>query len=702
MRLRSWGRRAPSTSVRRTSLLPLCLLIVLAAVVPMGLTDAPANAGEKASGEQFRSAVAFAKAKVYPCLVNISVIARQFTQGREYRGLSAGSGVIVSPAGYVVTNFHVAGDASRITCGLPNGERIEADIVCADPLTDLCVIKLRMAQRPDPNLPLPFATIGDSRVLQAGDHVMAMGNPMGLKSTVTLGIVSNTSRVFTNFAGSAIQDFDFGGGQVTGIFNQWIQHDALILPGNSGGPLVNMKGEVVGINTRGGSGTAFAIPGTTVQQVLNQALTFGEVRRGWIGVSVLPVRGLDRKDGALVSSVYPGGPADKAGIKPGDIIFKIGGKRADVRDLEDVPLFLSLVAAMPADKAVAIEFERDGDLRGEDVTVARMEKFIGKEEAFRIWGVTAMSITKPMAFNRRYPDTKGVVLTSVRPGSAPDKGKPSLNRGDVILEIGGKQVENIESFRKLMHSNRKNKALSVRFRRGKRDMVTVLDMSKPPKPPRNTELAKAWIGIRTQVLTTKVAKALGLEGKKGLRVTWILPGTEVEKSDLKPGDVITALNGEPLDAYRQQDAEVLVRRVEDLDIGSEAKLSVLRDGKPVEVTVPLEENPQTAEDPRSAEDPVLEYKVKELTFIERINRELDKDYQGLMVASVTSGSWAQVANLRVGDILLEINDEPVKTIREFKKLVRKLGKEKPARVKIFVKRGQATAFVFMRPEWPKD
>jgi len=692
MRLLARGRAGP---------FPRSILYVLALTLAFsGLPGASAEEGSQS--EQFRSAIAFAKKKVYPCLVNISVIARRFTQGRESRGLGAGSGVIVSPAGYVVTNYHVAGDASRITCRLPSGERIEADIVCKDPLTDLCIIKLRMQQRPDPNVPLPFATIGDSDALRAGDHVMAMGNPMGLDSSVTLGIVSNTSRVFTNFAGSAIQDFDFGGGQMTGIFNQWIQHDALILPGNSGGPLVNMKGEVVGINTRGGGGAAFAIPGTTVQKVLNQALTYGRVQRGWIGVSILPVGGLDRKDGGLVSSVYPGGPADKAGIQPGDVILKIGGKEIRVRNFEDVPVFLSRVAELPQNRSVAIEFERNGDLSGAEVKVAPMEKFIGEESVFRIWGVTAMSITTPMAFSRRYPDTKGMVITSIRPGSAPDKAKPSIGRRDVIIEIDGKPVEGPESFKKLLQDNKKSKALHVRFRRGKRDMVTVLDMSKPPKPPRNTELAKAWIGIRTQVLTTEVGKALGLAGKKGLRVTWILPGTEAEKSELKVGDIIVALNGDSLEAYRLQDAQVLVRKVEDLGIGSDVKLSVLRDRKPVEITISLEETPSTAGDARTAEDPVLEYKVRELKFLDRVNRELAKDYEGLIVAAVTPGSWAQVADLRNGDILLEINDEPVKTIRGFKKLIKKLGKAKPKRVKLFVRRGRSTAFVFMRPEWPRD
>lgn len=680
---------------RRTT----AFLLALTALVAL---PAPAGAREAGDGEQLRAAVSFAKRRVYPCLVNISVVARQFSQGRETRGLGAGSGVIVSPAGHVVTNFHVAGDASRITCKLPSGEAIDADIVCRDPLTDLCILKLRMDQRRDPNQPIPFATIGDSDTVGVGDHVMAMGNPGGLTSTVTLGIVSNTARVFTNFTGSAIQTFDFGGGQLTGIFNQWIQHDALILPGNSGGPLISLKGEVIGINTRGGGGTGFAVPANTVKKVLAQALTWGEVRRGWIGVSIMPVGDLDRTKGALVSSVFPGGPADKAGIKPGDIITRIGEDDIAVTGFEGVPLFLARVADLKAGTKAPIEFERGGDLNGAEVQVAAMEKYVGEEKAYRIWGVSAQEITKPMAFNRRYPDTKGVVITTMRPGSPGDKAKPALQSGDVILEIGGKPVDGLASFAELLQEFKGDKALSVRFRRGKADMVTVLDMSKPPRPPRNTELAKAWMGVETQVLTTKVATALGLEGTKGFRVTRILPGTQAEASDLKVGDIITKLNGEALEAHRLQDGQILTRRIEDLDIGSTAKLAVLRGKETLEIGVELEETPNTAADARGAEDPVLEYKVRELTFLDRVNRDLATDYRGILVAAVTPGSWAQVANLRVGDLVLEINDQKVDSIRSFKKIVRQLAKDKPKTVKIFVRRARSTAFVFMRPEWPRD
>ena len=682
---------------RWVALLCATTLVATAVLVPAGVDAKDDN---ESSG--FRRAVELARDRVYPSLVNILVVGKNFRQGREVRGIGAGSGVIVSPAGHVLTNFHVAGDAARITCRLPSGERVDADIITPDSLTDLCVLKLRMDQRRDPTKPLPFASIGDSEKLRVGDHVLAMGNPRSLSSSITLGIVSNTTRVFTSFAGDRIETLELGEGQLTGIFNRWIQHDALIQPGNSGGPLVNMSGEVVGINTRGGAGVGFAIPATTCKKVLNQALTFGEVRRGWLGLTPMPVEMLDREDGALVSSVLPTGPAAQAGIRTGDIIVAINGEPVALRALEDVPLFLARMADLPAGKKASFQVVRGTEAHTLEVTVQKMERTVGEEKAYRIWGVSAMDITGPMALARDYPNTDGIRITSVSPGSAPDTAKPGLRRNDVVLSIDGVAVNDLETFASEMRKHKRSKALSVRFRRGKGDYVTVLDMSKKPKRRGSAELSKAWLGVRTQVLTPKVAKALGLEGKKGFRVTRVLPGTEAEKAGLKAGDVLTALDGDALDASDVQDAQILRRRVEDMDIGAETVAAVLRDGKAIKLTIVLEETPTTAADVKSAKDEILEYKVREMTYMDRVDRNLSQDFKGLVVSGVEGGGWANVAGLRGGDVLLELQDQPVHTVREFKKLVKKLHKDQPKRVRMFVRRGRSTTYVFMQPDWPQD
>lgn len=175
-----------------------------------------------------------ARRRVYPALVNISVVTRTFSGGRAVRQPSGGSGTIISPAGHVITNYHVVQDAERITCTLPSGEEIPAEVLADDPAIDMSMLQLRMSEREDPGLSLPFATIGDSSRLEVGEYVLAVDNPLGLASSMTLGIVSNTERVFTDFLGNSVEDLDIGSRR-TGRFTRWIQHDALILPGNSGG-----------------------------------------------------------------------------------------------------------------------------------------------------------------------------------------------------------------------------------------------------------------------------------------------------------------------------------------------------------------------------------------------------------------------------------------------------------------------------------
>lgn len=659
-------------------------------------------AAAEPSDDALRRAVAVARDRVTPALVNILVVDRYFSQGRESRSLSAGSGVIVSPAGHVLTNHHVAGEAVRIRARLGTGEIVRADIVCADPLTDLCVLKLRLNERVDASKPLSFAGIGDSDRLQVGDHVMALGNPMSLSDSITLGIVSNIERVFTSFSGDRIESLELGGGQQTGIFNRWIQHDALILPGNSGGPLVNLAGQIVGINTRGGGGVAFAIPASTCRLVLNQALTFGEVRRGWLGLAALPVTNLDRNTGALVSSVLEGAPAYEAGIRPGDIVLSIGGTDISILDLDEVPLFLARIAELRPGRPAPIVYERAGERIVAQVTPSEMEPMRGVERVFRTWGVSAMSITAPMAVANGWPDTRGVLLRTLKPGDPPNAAKPSLQSGDVLLEVAGKAVDGLDVFGEVLLAHKEDKVLPVRFRRDGEDMITVLDMSKKPRRRGTGELGKAWLGVSTQVLTTKMAEALGMADRKGFRVTRVLPTTEAEKAGLKVGDILLAIDGEALEASQVQDAEILKRRIELKDIGSTSILRTLREGAELDVSVVLQETPGTAADAKTAEDELLEYNVRELTFTDRIGKDLPPDFRGLLVSDAEDGGWASVAGLSAGDVLLSLQGVEVSSIAEFKDAMERLHKERPERVRWFVRRGRSTTFVFAQPEWPRD
>jgi len=670
-------------------------LLVALLASPLALTAR----AEESSPVKADDRVAFARDQVYPALVNIRVVSKSFSGGRVERFPSAGSGVIVSPAGHVLTNYHVAGESAHLVCVLPTQEAIEAEVVAHDPLTDLSVLRLKLELRKDKNIIIPYARIGDSDQLAVGEQVLAMGNPLTLSSSMTLGIVGNPSRVFTSFTGSDMDDMDLGEGQLTGLFTRWIQHDALILPGNSGGPLVNLRGEVIGINELGGAGVGFAIPSNLARHVLNQALTHGEVRRGWFGITLYPVEKMGRRDGALVSAVQPGGPVEKAGIQPGDLILSVDERPLTALHFEDVPTLYKRLADFPSGSKARVRYLRAGESKEAVVEVARMERFLGDEHELRSLGLSVREITGPMALLRRWPNQHGVLVTGVRPGFPADDAKPGLSGGDVILELDGKPITDLASFKAIADGLGKKAGIRVRMRRNNDDLVTVLDTSKKPPESLGAELPKAWLGVATQVVTPDVAAALGAKDLRGFRITQVYPGTEAAKAELKIGDVLTALNGQDLKASRIQDAEVLKRRIENMGVGEKAEFQIVRDAKPTTVAVVLEETPNTVAEAKTAKDDDLELKVRAIVFFVRVENRWPLDQKGVVVTDVTRGGWASLAGLQGGDLILKIQEEPVDDVPAFEARTKKLKEQKPETVSIFVRRGYRTHYVFVQPQW---
>ncbi|WP_425668459.1 Do family serine endopeptidase [Agrobacterium radiobacter] len=258
---------------------------------------------------------------------------------------SLGSGFVIDPAGYVVTNNHVIEGADAIEVIFPNGSKLKATLVGTDTKTDLSVLKV------EPKTPLKAVKFGDSRSMRIGDWVMAIGNPFGLGGSLTVGVISARGRNIN-----------------AGPYDNFIQTDAAINKGNSGGPLFNMKGEVIGINTAiispsGGSiGIGFAVPTELAQNIVQQLIEFGETRRGWLGVRVQPVTddvaaslGMDSAKGALISGVAKGGPVENGPIQAGDVVLKFDGK--DIHEMRDL---LRIVAESPVGKDVDVVILRDG------------------------------------------------------------------------------------------------------------------------------------------------------------------------------------------------------------------------------------------------------------------------------------------------------------------------------------------------------
>ena len=352
-------------------------------------------------------------------------------QGRR-RATSLGSGFIIDPDGYVVTNNHVIQEADEITVITHDNRRLEATLVGRDPKTDLAVLKVEAGGE------LPSVRFGDSDATRVGDWIIAIGNPFGLGGTVTAGIISARGRDIN-----------------AGPYDDFLQTDASINRGNSGGPMFNTNGEVIGINTAifsptGSSvGIGFAIPSATAEPVIDQLLDSGEVRRGWLGVHIQTVTeelaetlGLGRPRGALVASVIEGGPAEQAGVKAGDVIVEF----AD-REVEEMRRLPRIVAETPVGRDVAVVVWRDrgetrlsvavGELKAEETVVASRTE--SGETANKDIGLSLSEVTP--ALRERFEleeDAKGVVITDVdESGPAADK---DLRPGDVIVEVSQEEV----------------------------------------------------------------------------------------------------------------------------------------------------------------------------------------------------------------------------------------------------------------------
>lgn len=383
---------------------------------------------------------------------------------REHRGGGMGSGVILSPDGYIVTNHHVVDEATEVTVTLPDKREFAGKVVGTDPKTDLAVVKIDGTD-------LPSATWGDATSLQVGEYVLAVGNPFGLNSTVTLGIVSALGR-----------------GRI-GItqYEDFIQTDAAINPGNSGGALVNAKGELVGINTAiysqtgGYQGVGFAVPSSMAKPVVDSLIKSGKVVRGYLGIGIQDLTpdlakafDLAKSAGVLVSDVVDGGPADRAGLKQGDVITSFNGMPVD--DPADLQ---RKVARATVGATVPLRVIRNG--KPMDITVAvgeqadstKIAKAHVGEESRVLTGVEVQPLDRQTAKELGMKGAAhGVVVTAVDPDSRAERA--GLRRGDVIREINRQPVRSLKDYEQIGSSLKKDQnALLLIERRGNALFLTV-------------------------------------------------------------------------------------------------------------------------------------------------------------------------------------------------------------------------------------
>ena len=432
--------------------------------------------------------------RVTPAVVNVSTVSRRPAAGtpddpqrfREFFGdefyekyfkrrpreepRSSGSGVIVDPAGYILTNNHVIENAQDITVRLSDSRKFTATLVGRDPKTDLAVLKVEAPA------PLPAASLGDSERLRVGQWVVAIGNPFGLDRTVTVGIVSATARTRVGVA----------------TYENFIQTDASINPGNSGGPLANLDGRVIGINTAivaSGQGIGFSIPINEAKSVMAQLIARGKVVRGWLGIAIQDVTdelassfGVREREGVLVADVMKGGPGETAGLRPGDVIVDLGGTK-----IREVPDLQRRVANVAPGQTVAIGVVRDrvpqrlsvrvGEMPADDSTAADADVEVGPEG----FGLQVEPLAPDTAERLGLSFNQGLLVTDVASGGPADRA--GLKRGDVILEVDRKPVQDASSLQKALGAVPAGRSVLVWAHRpgtGARNQYLVLEREARP------------------------------------------------------------------------------------------------------------------------------------------------------------------------------------------------------------------------------
>jgi serine protease Do len=338
---------------------------------------------------------------------------------------ATGSGVLVDPKGYILTNNHVIENAQEIIVRLSDQRKFTAKLVGRDPKSDIAVLKV------DASRPLPAAELGDSDHLRVGQWAIAIGNPFGLDRTVTVGIISATARTRVGVT----------------QYDNFIQTDASINPGNSGGPLLNIDGKVIGINTAivaAGQGIGFSIPINQARDVMQQLITRGKVVRGWLGIVIQDVTdqlagsfGVKEREGVLVAEVMKGSPADTAGLRAGDVVVDLSGT-----PIKEVPDLQRRIAAIRPGQTMKLTVIRDkkpvpitvkiGEMPADEPVVAEAP---GNDE----WGLSVESLTGDAALRLDLPVSRGLLVTEVQPGSPAEKA--GIRRGDVILEISRRPAD---------------------------------------------------------------------------------------------------------------------------------------------------------------------------------------------------------------------------------------------------------------------
>jgi serine protease Do len=519
---------------------------------------------------------------------------------------------------------------------------------------------------------------------------------------VTLGIVSNARMILPGgIRGQGQFTLD---GEDVGSMVRWIGHDAEIQPGNSGGPLVNLQGQVIGINEIGIGSMSGAIPGNLARWVADQLIKHGRVSRSWLGVQVQPLLKQDAAGvGVLISDVTKDSPAAAAGVLSGDVLLRVAGQEVRGKFWEELPLFNQMVAQLPVGKEVELVVRRGAEEKKLTAKTADRERALPGARELKEWGMTVRDLSARLAFELRRENRAGALVTSVRPGGAAGQALPALRPGDVITAVNDAAITNCAALaewtQKVLAATNAPVPSWISFDRKAEKLATVVKVGLRDMDDPSTETPKAWLPVSLQAVTREMAAQLGNPKLTGVRVTQVFANSSAEKAGLKVGDLLVALDKDPIAVGQVGEEEVFWRQIRQYKIGTPAELQVRRGAETLTLTVELVRAPRAEREMKKYRDTIFEFVARDLTFRDRVEERRPEDLQGGLVTEVKGGGWAALGRLGTGDIIVAVNGQAVEDVDSLQAAMKQIGTQRPKSVVWRVLRGIHTLYLEIEPDW---